>query len=72
MLDAYPLDVGVDEANQINKNVEMVLEHRNYIYKLPVYIRLIDFTNPKQLQQITIPVAYSKGPFKTESNSLQR
>ena len=49
MLDAYPLDVGVEEANQINKNVEMVLEHRNYIYKLPVYIRLIDFTNPKQL-----------------------
>ena len=27
MLDAYPLDVGVDEANQINKNVEMVLDH---------------------------------------------
>ena len=26
------------------------MEHRNYIYKLPVYIRLIDFTNQKQLQ----------------------
>ena len=47
LLDVYPLEVEKEEAEKINASIEQVLEHRNYIYKLPVYIRLIDFTNQK-------------------------
>ena len=50
LLDTYPRDVNPDDAEKINKNVGEILEHRNYIYKLPVYIRLIDFTDQKQLK----------------------
>ena len=48
LLDAYPMDVEEEEAKEIK--VSKVLEHSNYIYKLPVYIRLIDFTDQKQVK----------------------
>jgi len=48
LLDAYPMEVPEEEARKIN--ISQVLEHSNYIYKLPVFIRLIDFTDQKQVK----------------------
>jgi hypothetical protein len=48
LLDAYPMEVPEEEARKIN--LSQVLEHSNYIYKLPVFIRLIDFTDQKQVK----------------------
>lgn len=45
LLDAYPMEVPEEDARKIN--LSQVLEHSNYIYKLPVFIRLIDFTDQK-------------------------
>ena len=44
------MDVGEEDALEINPKVSKVLEHSNYIYKLPVYIRLIDFTDQTQVK----------------------
>ena len=41
LLDAYPMELDDEEAESIN--VETVLEYRNYIHKLPIFIKLIDF-----------------------------
>ena len=48
LLDAYPMEVDEDVAKEID--VAKVLEHSNYIYKLPVFIKLIDFTDQKQVK----------------------
>ena len=39
------MEVPEEDARKIN--LSQVLEHSNYIYKLPVFIRLIDFTDQK-------------------------
>ena len=43
LLDAYPLDLTAAEASQID--IDKVLEYRNYLTKLPIFIKLIDFTD---------------------------
>ena len=48
LLDAYPLDLTAAESKQIN--VEKVLEYRNYLTKLPIFIKLIDFTDHSKIQ----------------------
>ena len=43
------MEINEDDAKTID--VKQVIEHNNYIYKLPVFIRLIDFTNPVQVEK---------------------
>ena len=47
LLDAYPMDLEEDEEEDIS--VEKVLEYRNYIHKMPIFIRLIDFTDHEKI-----------------------
>jgi hypothetical protein len=47
LLDAYPLDLSPSESRKIN--VEKVLQYRNYITKLPILIKLIDFTDHSKI-----------------------
>ena len=46
LLDAYPLDL--DDEEEVVP-VEKVLEYRNYIHKMPIFIRLIDFTDHEKI-----------------------
>lgn len=46
LLDAYPMDL--DEDKQID--IETVLSFKNYIEKLPILIKLIDFTNSEHVR----------------------
>ena len=48
LLDAYPMDLDEEKANSFN--VDTVLEYKNYIHKLPIFIRLIDFTDHKKIR----------------------
>ena len=43
LVDAYPLVPEQDSKNKID--VQRVLKYRSYIKKLPIFIKLIDFTN---------------------------
>lgn len=47
LLDAYPMDLDEDEEEGID--VDKVLEYRNYIHKMPIFIRLIDFTDHEKI-----------------------
>lgn len=47
LLDAYPLDL--EDGEDHNLCVEKVLEYRNYIHKMPIFIRLIDFTDHEKI-----------------------
>ena len=47
MLDAFPDDLPQSEARQINVN--KILEFRNYITKVPIFIKLIDFTDHEKI-----------------------
>lgn len=49
LLDAYPMELDDEEAESIN--VETVLEYRNYIHKLPIFIKLIDFTDHEKIRK---------------------
>ena len=44
LLDTYPMELSEEQQNKIK--VKEVIEQNNYIYKLPVFLRLIDFTDP--------------------------
>ena len=48
LLDAYPLELESDELNGIN--VETVLKYKNYIQKLPILIKLIDFCDHSKIR----------------------
>ena len=48
LLDAYPMEL--EESKAINFNVQTVLDYKNYIHKLPIFIRLIDFTNHENIR----------------------
>lgn len=47
LLDAYPMDL--DEEDEEDLIVDKVLEYRNYIHKMPIFIRLIDFTDHEKI-----------------------
>ena len=47
LLDAYPMDLEDDDEDDIS--VDKVLEYRNYIHKMPIFIRLIDFTDHEKI-----------------------
>ncbi len=47
LLDAFPFDPS-DSDNNID--VDIVLEYRNYINKLPILIKLIDFLDHSKIQ----------------------
>ena len=49
LLDAYPMELDDEEAETIN--VETVLDYRNYIHKLPIFIKLIDFTDHEKIRK---------------------
>ena len=49
LLDAYPMELEDEDAESIN--VETVLEYRNYIHKLPIFIKLIDFTDHEKIRK---------------------
>jgi hypothetical protein len=40
----------LDQGKAMNFNVETALQYRNYIHKLPIFIRLIDFTDHKKIR----------------------
>lgn len=44
LLDAYPMEISEEAAREIN--LENVLSNVDFIQKLPIYIKLVDFTNP--------------------------
>ena len=46
LLDAYPMEISEQAAKEIN--LENVLSNTEFIQKLPIYIKLVDFTNPVQ------------------------
>lgn len=48
LLDAYPLELERDDMNDIN--VETVLKYKNYIQKLPILIKLIDFCDHSKIR----------------------
>jgi len=49
LLDAYPLDLE-EEKGEDDEPIEKVsLEYRNYIHKMPIFIRLIDFTDHEKI-----------------------
>ena len=48
MLDAYPMDLDENKASMID--IETVLSFKNYIEKLPILIKLIDFTNNEHVR----------------------
>lgn len=48
LLDAYPLELERDDMNDIN--VETVLNYKNYIQKLPILIKLIDFCDHSKIR----------------------
>ena len=48
LLDAYPLDLASEEMNEID--VDTVLRYRSYIQKLPILIKLIDFTDHSKIR----------------------
>jgi hypothetical protein len=48
LLDAYPMDLDEEKASRID--IETVLSFKNYIDKLPIIIKLIDFTNSEHVQ----------------------
>ena len=43
------MELDDEEAKSIN--VETVLEYRDYIHKLPIFIKLIDFTEHEQIRK---------------------
>jgi len=43
LVDAYPMDLDEEKASRID--IETVLNFKNYIEKLPILFKLIDFTN---------------------------
>ena len=47
LLDAYPMDL--DDEDEGKLQVDKVLEYRNYIHKMPIFIRLIDFTDHNKI-----------------------
>ena len=49
LLDAYPMDLEDEEAENIE--VDTVLEYRNYIHKLPIFIKLIDFADHEKIRK---------------------
>ena len=50
LVEYYPREVDEDTQREIEENgVKNILKHHKYIYKLPVYIRLVDFTDQEQL-----------------------
>ena len=48
LLDAYPMDLDEEDAKLIK--IDTVLEYRNYIHKLPIFIKLIDFTDHEKIR----------------------
>jgi hypothetical protein len=49
LIQAYPLDLAEDEAEGID--VKNILTYcRSYITKLPIYIKLIDFTDHRMIK----------------------
>lgn len=48
LLDAYPLDLQEEDAARIT--IKTVLDYRNYIHKLPILIKLIDFTDHDKIR----------------------
>jgi hypothetical protein len=49
LLDTYPMELSAAQQNEIK--VKEVINQNNYIYKLPVFLRLIDFTDPSQMKK---------------------
>lgn len=39
----------LDEEDEEDLIVDKVLEYRNYIHKMPIFIRLIDFTDHEKI-----------------------
>ena len=46
-MDAYPNEPDDDDEGELE--VDKVLEYRNYIHKMPIFIRLIDFTDHEKI-----------------------
>ena len=47
LLDAYPNDPDEEVVQKLS--VERVLEYRKYIHKMPIFIRMIDFTDHEKI-----------------------
>ena len=47
LLDAYPMEL--EEKDEEQLSIDKVLEYRNYIHKMPIFIRLIDFTDHEKI-----------------------
>ena len=48
LLDAYPMEMSENQAREID--LHNVLSNSEFIQKLPIYIKLVDFTNTQQVQ----------------------
>lgn len=48
LLDAYPMDLDEEKAMMID--IKTVISFKNYIDKLPILIKLIDFTNSEHVR----------------------
>jgi hypothetical protein len=47
LIDAYPMEISSKKASHIN--LQTVLRNSDFIHKLPIYIKLVDFTDFKQV-----------------------
>ena len=50
LIDEYPLDIKAEESKFID--AEKILKIKNFITKLPIFIKLIDFTNPNNFERV--------------------